>query len=238
MTSRGWGRHPERHAAGQSDKLNWLRAAVLGADDGIVSIAGLVVGVAGATSSASTIFTAGLAGIVAGAISMAAGEYVSVSSSRDTERALLDLERSELRDYPVQETEELAGIYRKRGLSPATARTVAEELMAHNAFQAHAEAELGIDPEHLTNPWHASFASAASFLAGAFIPLIAIIIPPSSIRVPVAFCAVLLALAATGVISARAGGAPVGKATMRVVVGGALAMIVTYVIGNLVGGSV
>ncbi len=236
MSSRSRTRHRELHTPGQTDKLNWLRASVLGADDGIVSIAGLVVGVAGASNSTSTILTAGIAGIVAGAISMAAGEYVSVSSSRDSERALLDKEKSELRDYPVQETNELADIYEKRGLSAKTARTVAEELMAHNAFEAHANAELGIDPNNLTNPWHAALASAASFLAGAFIPLIAIIVPPASVRVPVAFVAVLLALAATGVISARAGGAPVGKATGRVVLGGALAMLVTFGIGKLVGG--
>ena len=236
MSSRSRMRHRELHTPGQSDKLNWLRASVLGADDGIVSIAGLVVGVAGASNSSSTILTAGVAGIVAGAISMAAGEYISVSSSRDTERALLDKEKSELRDYPAQETEELAGIYEKRGLTRQTARKVAEELMAHNAFEAHANAELGIDPNNLTNPWHAAFASAASFLAGAFIPLIAIIIPPASVRVPVAFIAVLLALAATGVISARAGGAPAARATGRVVLGGALAMLVTFGIGKLVGG--
>ncbi len=236
MSSRSKMRHRELHTPGQTDRLNWLRASVLGADDGIVSIAGLVVGVAGASNSSSTILTAGVAGIVAGAISMAAGEYVSVSSSRDTERALLDKEKTELRDYPVQELEELADIYEKRGLTPKTARTVAEELMAHNAFEAHAEAELHIDPDNLTNPWHAALASAAAFLAGAFIPLLAIIIPPASVRVPVAFIAVLVALAATGVVSARAGGAPVGKATTRVVLGGALAMLVTFGIGKVVGG--
>src|SRR5512143_218738 len=139
--------HGEKHGASNTGKLNWLRAAVLGANDGIVSIAGLVVGVAGATSSSSEIVTAGIAGIVAGAISMAAGEYVSVSSSRDTERALLEKERRELREYPREEFEELTGLYEKRGLSRKTAAAVAEELTAHDAFMAHADAELGIDPE-------------------------------------------------------------------------------------------
>lgn len=144
--------HREQHGAGSTGKLNWLRAAVLGANDGIVSIAGLVVGVAGATNSSSEILTAGIAGIVAGAISMAAGEYVSVSSSRDTERALLEKERAELRDYPAQEQEELAALYERRGLSRATAMTVAQELTAHDDFAAHADAELRIDPENLTSP--------------------------------------------------------------------------------------
>lgn len=226
-------RHKEPHVANQAGKLNWLRASVLGANDGIVSVAGLVVGVAGATSSSSEIFTAGLAGLVAGALSMAAGEYVSVSSSRDTERALLEKEREELRDFPDQELSELAGIYEKRGLSKATARKVAEELTAHDTFAAHAEAELGIDPKNLTSPWQASAASAASFLVGAVVPLVAILLPPASIRIPVAFVSVLVALTVTGVVSARIGGAPVLKATLRVVAGGALAMAVTFGIGKL-----
>jgi VIT1/CCC1 family predicted Fe2+/Mn2+ transporter len=225
--------HRERHRAASVGKLNWLRAAVLGANDGIVSIAGLVVGVAGATNSASEIFTAGMAGLVAGAISMAAGEYVSVSSSRDTERALLEKERAELRDYPQQELNELAALYERRGLSRKTAMTVAQELTVHNQFAAHADAELRIDPENLTNPWQASLASAASFLAGAMVPLLAIILPPAGLRVPVAFAAVLAALALTGTLSARWGDAPVLKATLRVVVGGALAMVITYGVGRL-----
>ncbi|MBI2767687.1 MAG: VIT family protein [Chloroflexi bacterium] len=225
--------HGERHGVSSAGKLNWLRAAVLGANDGIVSIAGLVVGVAGATSSSSEILTAGIAGIVAGAISMAAGEYVSVSSSRDTERALLDKERAELRESPVQELEELASLYERRGVSRETAMVVARELTAHNGFAAHADAELRIDPENLTNPWHAALASAAAFLAGAVIPLIAIIVPPEALRLPVAFVSVLAALAVTGTISAKAGGASVLRATIRVVSGGALAMVVTYTIGRL-----
>lgn len=229
--------HLEVHRPGQTAKLNWLRASVLGANDGIVSIAGLVVGVAGATNSSSTILTAGIAGIVAGAVSMAAGEYVSVSSSRDTERALLDKERTELKEYPVQEFDELVGIYEKKGLSRTTATVVAKELTAHDDFAAHIDAELGIDPSNLTNPWHAALASAGAFLAGAIMPLIAILLPPASLRIPVTFIAVLAALAVTGAVSARAGGAPVKTATLRVVAGGAIAMIATYGIGRLVDAS-
>lgn len=225
--------HRELHRSNQTSKLNWLRAAVLGANDGIVSIAGLVIGVAGASASSSAIATAGLAGIAAGALSMAVGEYVSVSSSRDTELSLLAKERTELRDSPEAELLELAGIYEKKGLSKETATTVAKELTEHDPFAAHVEAELGIDPANLADPWHAGLASAASFLAGAIIPLIAILLPPDSVRIPVAFVAVLIALGITGVLSARAGDAPVVRATMRVVLGGALAMAITYAVGAL-----
>lgn len=214
-------------------KLNWLRAAVLGANDGIVSIAGLVLGVAGATNSPTIILTAGIAGIVAGAISMAAGEYVSVSSSRDTEMALLQKERYELKNFPEEELKELALIYRQKGLTQKTSELVAKELSKKDVFAAHAHAELSIDPNNLTNPWHAAFASSGAFLTGAMIPLVAIIIPPASIKVPVAFISVIIALAITGVLSAKAGGANIKRATIRVVCGGALAMIVTYIIGRL-----
>lgn len=216
-------------------KLNWLRAAVLGANDGIVSIAGLVVGVASATSSPEVIFTAGMAGIVAGAISMAAGEFVSVSSSRDTERALLEKERKELRDNPEQELKELAAIYEHKGLSKETSMKVAKELTEKDAFAAHVDAELGIDPNNLTNPWHAAFASAAAFLVGAIIPTIAIVIPPTEMKVPVTFVAVVFALIITGITSAKVGGANPVKATIRVVSGGVLAMLVTYYIGQFAG---
>jgi len=227
--------HPEQHRYNTGSKLNWLRASVLGANDGIVSIAGLVLGVAGATNSPAIIFTAGMAGIIAGAISMAAGEYVSVSSSRDTERALLKKEKYELQHYPEQEREELAGIYEKKGLSKKTALAVANELTVKDAYAAHVDAELGLDPDNLTNPWHAAFASAASFLAGAAIPLIAIIAPPAALRVPVAFLSVIAALALTGTVSAKVGDANIGRAVVRVVSGGALAMVVTYGIGKLFG---
>lgn len=223
----------EPHSQSTVAKLNWLRASVLGANDGIVSIAGLVLGVAGATSSSSVILTAGVAGIIAGAISMAAGEFVSVSSSRDTEHALLKKERDELKNFPDAELLELISLYERKGLSKKTATVVAEELTKKDAFAAHADIELGIDPNNLTNPWHAAFASAAAFLAGAFIPLVAIIIPPTEMKVPFAFAAVVVALAATGFVSAKIGGANTLKAITRVVLGGALAMIVTYSIGRL-----
>lgn len=224
--------HSEPHTSSHVSRLNWLRAAVLGADDGIVSIAGLVVGVASATSSTGAIFTAGIAGIIAGTISMAAGEYVSVSSQRDIEKALLKQERLELTRYPKQELEELAAIYEKKGLTKKTAMIAAKELTAHDAMAAHFDAELGIDPENLTNPWHAALASAASFLIGAVIPLLAIIIPSLSMRIPVAFVSVIIALAVTGILSAMIGGANVRTATIRVVLGGALAMAVTYSVGR------
>lgn len=219
--------------ANSTHKLNWLRASVLGANDGIVSIAGLVLGVAGATNSGTVILTAGIAGIVAGAISMAAGEYVSVSSSRDTERALLKKERYELKNFPEKELKELALIYRQKGLTERTSELVARELSKKDVFAAHAHAELNIDPNNLTNPWHAAFASAGAFLAGAIIPLIVIVIPPASIKIPLTFVSVVVALAITGVLSARAGGANVKRAVIRVVLGGALAMTVTYFIGRL-----
>lgn len=225
--------HPEPHTSGQGAKLNWLRASVLGANDGIVSIAGLVMGVAGATDSSSTILAAGIAGIIAGAISMAAGEYVSVSSQRDSEKGLLIKECNELRDFPKEELEELALIYQKKGLRRNTALTVAKELTQHDAFAAHIDAELGIDPSNLTNPWHAAFASAVSFLIGAIIPLIAILLPSVSMRIPIAFMSVLVALALTGTLSAKIGGASVIRASTRVVIGGVIAMIVTYGIGTL-----
>ncbi len=214
-------------------KLNWIRASVLGANDGIVSIAGLVLGVAGATNSTTAIITAGIAGIIAGAISMAAGEYVSVSSSRDTERALLKRERYELENFPDEELEELTQIYQDKGLSRKTAQVVAKELTEHDVFAAHAHAELNIDPNNLTNPWQAAIASAISFLGGAIIPLFAIALPPASIRVPVAFISVVVTLALTGVISAKVGGAGKTNAVIRVIAGGVLAMVVTYSIGRL-----
>jgi VIT1/CCC1 family predicted Fe2+/Mn2+ transporter len=225
----------ELNRASHISKLNWLRAAVLGANDGIVSIAGLVVGVAGATNSHLVIFTAGMAGLIAGAISMAAGEYVSVSSSRDTEEALLEKEKLELAENPEQELIELAKIYEIKGLSKNTARIVAEELTEHDPIAAHFDAELGIDPDNLINPWHAAFASAASFLAGAAIPLVAILLPPAQMRIPVAFISVIIALVVTGALSARVGRANPKRATFRVVLGGALAMIVTYGLGRLLG---
>lgn len=221
--------------ARSGQKLNWLRAAVLGANDGIVSIAGLVVGVAGATDSKAVILTAGVAGVVAGALSMAVGEYVSVSSQRDAERALLDREKIELEDDPDGELQELALIYEAKGLSKSTATLVAEELTAHDAFHAHAEAEHGISPHDLVNPWHAAIASAVAFVTGAVIPMTFILIPPTAWRIPVTFVGVVFALALTGAMSAHAGGARKRRAMLRVVLGGALAMVITYAIGKLSG---
>jgi VIT1/CCC1 family predicted Fe2+/Mn2+ transporter len=228
--------HPnEPHHGELASRLNWLRAGVLGANDGIVSTAGLVVGVAGATTQRGPILTAGLAGLVAGAVSMALGEYVSVSSQRDTERALLEKERRELEQYPEAELQELTEIYVAKGLTEATAAQVAKELTANDPFAAHVDAELGIDPDALTNPWHAAISSAISFTVGALLPLLAIILPGASIRVPVTFVVVLIALAITGNVSATLGKANPRVAMVRIVGGGALAMVVTYAVGALVG---
>ncbi|WP_280241598.1 VIT1/CCC1 transporter family protein [Nocardia abscessus] len=233
-TTSASGAHPhEPHGDGFAAKLNWLRAGVLGANDGIVSTAGLVVGVAAATTDTAALLTAGIAGISAGAISMAVGEYVSVSTQRDSERALLAKERRELREEPDYELAELTGIYQAKGLTPETARKVAEELTAHDAFTAHAEAELGLNPAELTNPWQAALSSAVAFTLGALLPLLAILLPPVTARIPVTFAAVLTALALTGSVSARLGGSSRGRAVLRVVLGGALAMAVTYGIGQL-----
>ena len=219
-------------------KLNWLRAAVLGANDGIVSIAGLVVGVAGATTETTVITTAGVAGLVAGALSMTAGEYISVSTQRDSERAYIAKEKLELAANPQEELQELTEAYVAKGLSNATAVKVAKELTAHDPLRAHLEVEFGLDEEDLTNPWHAAYASAISFTLGGLIPLIAILATPASIRVAITFAAVVIALAVTGYVSAKVGGAPTKRATVRVIIGGALAMAVTYGIGVLFGVSV
>jgi vacuolar iron transporter family protein len=231
--------HPaEPHLGSVSSKLNSLRAGVLGANDGIVSTAGIVVGVAAATAQRAPILTAGCAGLVAGAVSMALGEYVSVSTQRDTEKALLAQERDELRDDPVAERDELAALYEAKGLTAATARTVAEELTDHNPLLAHAEVELGINPEELTNPWQAASSSAFAFAIGALLPLIAILAPPTAWRIPVTVGAVLVALVITGAVSAGLGGAPRARAMARNVIGGSLALTITYVIGHLVGAAI
>ncbi len=225
--------HGKAERTNTTHKLNWLRASVLGADDGIVSVAGLVMGVAGATNSTGTIFAAGLAGIIAGSISMAAGEFVSVSSSRDTEKALLKKERFELENFPQEELSELTRIYEQKGLSHNTAKRVALELSKNDAFAAHAHAELNIDPQNLTNPWHAAFASAMSFLAGAIIPLLTILLTPLNLRLPLTFISVAIALGVTGFLSAKIGDADSKQAILRVVTGGVLAMLITYFIGKM-----
>lgn len=225
-------RYDEPHDGASTAKLNWLRAAVLGANDGIVSVAALVVGVAGATNERSAVLTAGIAGLIAGALSMAAGEYVSVSSQRDSERAMLDRERAELEQFPENELKELAYIYEQKGLSAKTAKTVAKELTEKDAFAAHVDAELGIDPDDLTNPLHAAVASALSFTVGALIPLATILLFPVSTRVVFTFVAVVFALAITGSLSAWVGKAPILRASGRVVFGGLLAMAVTFAVGH------
>jgi VIT1/CCC1 family predicted Fe2+/Mn2+ transporter len=228
--------HPgEAHDDSVAGRLNWLRAGVLGANDGIVSTAGLVVGVAGATTATGPVLTAGIAGLVAGAVSMALGEYVSVSSQRDTEKALLDKERRELAEFPQEELEELAALYEEKGLTPGTARQVAIELTARDAFAAHADAELHLTPDDLTSPWQAAIASAIAFTTGSLLPLAAILVPPPGVRVPVTFAVVVAALAGTGYLSARLGGARPVRAVLRLVLGGAIAMAVTFGIGALVG---
>ncbi|WP_431032695.1 VIT1/CCC1 transporter family protein [Streptomyces sp. P6-2-1] len=229
------GRHEESHGAALGSRLNWLRAAVLGANDGVVSTAGLVVGVAGASAERSTLLTAGLAGLLAGSMSMAAGEYVSVNTQRDAEKAALAVERRELREDPEAELDELTRLLAARGLSHEVAREAAEQLTARDALRAHADVELGIDPDALTNPWHAAWASFLAFTAGALLPLLAIVLPPESARLVVTVCSVLAALVLTGWTSARLGGAPPGRAVMRNVAGGAAAMAITYAVGALLG---
>src|SRR3954447_15779019 len=180
--------HPgEAHADGSAGRLNWLRAGVLGANDGIVSVAAIVVGVAGATAELGPILTAGVAGVVGGAVSMALGEYVSVSSQSDSQRALIEKERRELQEEPEAELAELTAIYQDKGLSPETAAKVAEELTAHDVLAAHLSAELNIDEADIVSPWHAAFASAIAFTVGAILPMLAILLPPPEIRVPLTF---------------------------------------------------
>ncbi|MEU7277975.1 VIT family protein [Streptomyces sp. NPDC045431] len=227
--------HDEAHAGALGTRLNWLRAAVLGANDGVVSTAGLVVGVAGATDDRATLLTAGLAGLLAGSMSMAVGEYVSVSTQRDSEKAALAQEKRELREQPDAELDELTDLLAARGLSRDVAREAAEQLTERDALRAHARVELGIDPDELTNPWHAAGASFLAFTVGALLPLLAIVLPPAPLRLPVTVLSVLAALTLTGWSSARLGDAPVRPAVLRVVGGGALAMAVTYGAGSLLG---
>jgi VIT1/CCC1 family predicted Fe2+/Mn2+ transporter len=226
-----------RREEGLASRLNWLRAGVLGANDGIVSVAAIVVGVAGATSNNAPILAAGLAGLVGGAISMALGEYVSVSSQRDTQRALIVRERQALKDQPGAELAQLAKLYQAKGLSAATAKKVAAELTERDALGAHLEAKLHIDENDVVSPWNAALASALSFTVGGILPLLAILLIPDAIRIPITFAVVLVALALTGATSARIGGSPVVRAMVRVVVGGAIALAATYLIGHLLGAS-
>jgi vacuolar iron transporter family protein len=227
--------HSELHLSGRS---NWLRAAVLGANDGIVSTASLVLGVAAAGASGSEIVTAGIAGLAAGALSMAAGEYVSVSSQRDTELADLRVEERELQDDPEGELRELTLIYQRRGLTRSLAREVAIALTAHGALAAHARDELGLDEERLARPLQAAWASAVSFSTGALLPLVAIGVTPAGARIVVCIVVTLVALVLLGAIGARLGGADRVRPAIRVLAWGAAAMAVTSGIGALVGAAV
>jgi VIT1/CCC1 family predicted Fe2+/Mn2+ transporter len=227
----------EPHDTDVAQRLNWLRAGVLGANDGIVSVAAIVVGVAAATSDTGPILAAGAAGLVGGAVSMALGEYVSVSSQSDGQKALIEKERRELAEEPAEELAELAAIYEGKGLSPETARKVAEELTDHDALAAHLSAELNIDQADIVSPWRAAFASAIAFTIGAALPMLAILLPPTGIRVPLTFGTVLVALGLTGALGAWIGGGSRPRAAVRVVVGGAVALAATFTIGNLLGAS-
>ena len=238
MSTEPAGHEAEPHGAGLGARLNWLRAGVLGANDGIVSVAGIVIGVAGATSNVTAIATAGVAGLVAGAMSMAGGEYVSVSTQRDTERAVLAKERWELETMPDDELAELAGLYQEKGLTPELAAQVATQLTEHDALRAHAEAELGIDPDELTSPWAAAGASFLSFTVGALIPLLVILVPAGGWRIWLTVAAVLVGLTVTGFVSARLGGAPAGRAVLRNVGMGAATMAFTWAVGKAFGTAV
>lgn len=224
--------HPESHLVA---RIGWLRAAVLGANDGIVSTASLIVGVAAAAAAQNDVLIAGVAGLVAGAMSMAAGEYVSVSSQSDTEQADLARERKELSESVGFEREELADIYVKRGVDPTLARQVAEQLMAKDALMAHARDELGISEITTARPVQAALTSAATFAVGAAMPLLMVMVSPASMLVPIVSAASLVFLALLGSIGARAGGANVLRATARVTFWGALAMALTAGIGKLFG---
>ena len=225
----------ERHLTG---RIGWLRAAVLGANDGIVSTASLVIGVAAAGAPRAQVLVAGVAGLVAGALSMAAGEYVSVSSQADTERADIERERIELRDEPDDEEDELAAIYVGRGLEPALARIVAQQLMAHNPLEAHARDELGLHADFAARPLQAALASAGTFAVGAGLPLLTVMVAPSAALSLSVAAASLACLVALGALAARAGGAPAGLGALRVGFWGALAMAVTAAAGALFGAAV
>ena len=224
--------HSEEH---KLDNIAWLRAAVLGANDGIVSTASLIIGVAAAHGSHGSILVAGIAGLASGAMSMAAGEYISVSSQSDTERSALELEKAELKSDPAGEVKELVGIYVRRGLDPPLAKQVAEQLMAHDALAAHARDELGISEAFIARPVQAALASAASFACGASLPLLVLAVtPPPAVILTTVICA-LVFLIGLGAISAKIGGSSVSKSVVRVTFWSALAMAITYLVGTIFG---
>lgn len=224
----------EAQAIRIADKLNWLRAAVMGANDGIISTAAMVIGVAGAAVSDAALLAAGIAAVVAGAISMAVGEFVSVSSQRDSQRAELEHERAELSKDPAYELEQLTQLTQAQGIDRTLAHQVAVQLTERDPLAAHARLELGIDPNRLTNPWHAALASMLAFVIGGVIPLAAILSFPRGSAVPVTALAVIIALAITGTVSAHLGNAPKLRAVARVAGGGILAMAITYGIGSFI----
>jgi VIT1/CCC1 family predicted Fe2+/Mn2+ transporter len=226
----------EFQKSSMAHKLNWLRAAVLGANDGIVSTAGLIFGVAGATNDQNAIFIAGVAALVAGSISMAGGEYTSVSAQKDSEIAAIAKEKQELKDSPEAELRELAWFYEQKGMSPALAKAVAAELTEKDALRAHAEAELGISHDEHVSPGAAAISSFVAFAAGSLLPLLtATATPWLHLRIPFTVVAVVLSLALTGYIAAQIGGAKPARAIIRNVVISVLTMSVTYAIGYLVG---
>lgn len=225
-------RHTERH---KNQRIGWLRAAVLGANDGIVSTASLILGVAAAGVTSQNILITGVAGLVAGSMSMAAGEYVSVSSQSDTEKADIEKERLELASQPDHELAELAAIYMSRGLNADTAKTVAAQLMAHDALGAHTRDELGISDTSAAQPVQAAIASAATFAVGAALPLMVVFVSPQPMLSVAVAASSLVFLAALGSLAARAGGSSVMTAAMRVTFWGALAMALTYIVGALFG---
>lgn len=230
--------NPEPHISDVNSKLNWLRAGVLGANDGIVSVAGLLAGVAATGADSQELLIAGSAAVFSGAVSMALGEYVSVSAQRDTERALVEKERWELENMPGEEHDELVGLLVNKGIERKTAEEAAHQMREHDELAAHLDLELGISAGDYTNPWVAAFASAISFLVGALLPLLVVIVSPEAWRVPAMLAAALAALSITGTISAHFSASAKSRSVMRLVIGGALAFAITYGIGAVLGVSI
>lgn len=226
---------PQTTTSALAERLNWLRAGVLGANDGIVSVAATVVGVAAATSEITPVLLAGVAAVIAGALSMAVGEYVSVASAADSQRTIISTLRSTLRREPEDELENLARAYRQQGLSAETATMVARELTGHNPLSAHLKSRWHLDIDEVLNPWHAAIASALAFLAGSALPLLMILLTPVSSRIPLTVGAVLAALALTGFVGAKVGGASPLRPVLRIVLGGTVAIAATFAVGSLLG---
>lgn len=226
---------PQTATSALAERLNWLRAGVLGANDGIVSVAATVVGVAAATNQVTPVLLAGVAAVIAGALSMAVGEYVSVASAADTQRSIIGTLRSTLRREPPVELENLTSAYRDQGLSDQTARLVARELTQHNALSAHLKSRWHLDIDEVLNPWHAAIASAVAFLVGSSLPMLMILLSPIGIRIPATAGAVLLALGITGFVGAKVGGVKPLRPVLRIVIGGTLALFATWAVGTLLG---